>query len=94
MCLNIGTPKNINIPFVPNGKLLVLCAPILTCKPIRVYKIFSCCTLERNDREKESATNHYSFVVSPVTKRVGDVSILTGSSGNIVRHRVKFLCVS
>ena len=24
MCLSIGTPKTINFPFVPNGKLMVL----------------------------------------------------------------------
>ena len=23
-CLNIGTPKTINFPFVPNGKLMIL----------------------------------------------------------------------
>ena len=28
MCLNIGTPKTIIIPFVPNGKLMVLAVPI------------------------------------------------------------------
>ena len=28
MCLNIGTPKTINFPFVPNGKLMVLDVPI------------------------------------------------------------------
>ena len=27
-CLNIGTPKTINFPFVPNGKLMVLGVPI------------------------------------------------------------------
>ena len=29
ICLNIGTPKNINFPFGTNGKLMVLCVPIL-----------------------------------------------------------------
>ena len=29
MCLNIGTPKTINFPFVSNGKLRVLDVPIL-----------------------------------------------------------------
>ena len=27
-CLNIGTPKTINFPFVPNGKLMILSVPI------------------------------------------------------------------
>ena len=27
-CLSIGTPKTINFPFVPNGKLMVLDVPI------------------------------------------------------------------
>ena len=27
-CLNIGTPKAINFPFVPNGKLMILGVPI------------------------------------------------------------------
>ena len=27
-CLSIGTPKTINFPFVPNGKLMVLGVPI------------------------------------------------------------------
>ena len=27
-CLNIGTPKTINFPFVPNGKLMILGVPI------------------------------------------------------------------
>ena len=34
MCLNFGTPMNINFPFGTNGKLMVLGAPIL--KHIRV----------------------------------------------------------
>ena len=34
MCLNIGIPKTINFPFVPNGKIMVLGVPI--DKPIRV----------------------------------------------------------
>ena len=29
MCLNIGTPKNINFPFETNGKLMILGVPIL-----------------------------------------------------------------
>ena len=29
MCLNIGTPKNVNFPFETNGKLMVLGVPIL-----------------------------------------------------------------
>ena len=27
MCLSIGTPKTINFPFVPNGKLIVFRCP-------------------------------------------------------------------
>ena len=27
-CFNIGTPKTINFPFVPNGKLMILGVPI------------------------------------------------------------------
>ena len=34
MCLNIGTPKNINFSFETNGKLMALGVPIL--KHIRV----------------------------------------------------------
>ena len=29
LCLNIVTPKTVNFPFVPNGKLMVLGVPIL-----------------------------------------------------------------
>ena len=29
MCLNIGTPKNINFPFETNGKLMISDVPIL-----------------------------------------------------------------
>ena len=35
MCLNTGTPKNINFSFGTNGKLLALGVPIL--KHFRVY---------------------------------------------------------
>ena len=28
-CLNIGTPKTINFPFVPNGKLMIFRYPII-----------------------------------------------------------------
>ena len=35
MCLNIGTPKILNFPFVPNGKLIILGVPIL--KHFTVY---------------------------------------------------------
>ena len=35
MCLNIGTPKNINFSFETNGKLMALGVPIL--KHFRVY---------------------------------------------------------
>ena len=32
MCLSIGTPKIINFPFVPNGKLIAF-----RCPTIKVY---------------------------------------------------------
>ena len=35
MCLNIGTPKNINFSFETNGKLMALGVPIL--KHFRVF---------------------------------------------------------
>ena len=38
MCLNTGTPKTINFPFVPNGKLMVLGVPIF--KHFRVFKMY------------------------------------------------------
>ena len=31
LCLNIGTPKTINFPFVLNGKLMVIGVPIFVC---------------------------------------------------------------
>ena len=36
-CLNIGTPKTINFPFVPNGKLIFLGVPIFEQIIIRLY---------------------------------------------------------
>ena len=30
MCLNIGTPKSINFPFVPNGNLMFLVSQYLS----------------------------------------------------------------
>ena len=42
MCLSIGTPKILNFPFVPNGKLSILGVPIL--KHITVYFSFLCYT--------------------------------------------------
>ena len=36
-CLNIGTPKNINFPFVPNGKLMILGVQILEHIISRLY---------------------------------------------------------
>ena len=36
-CLGIGTPKTLNFPFVPNGKLMVLGVPIF--KHFRVLAI-------------------------------------------------------
>ena len=36
MCLNIGTPKNINFPFGTNGKSMVLGISVL--KHITVYR--------------------------------------------------------
>ena len=38
MCLNIGTPKNINFSFETNGKLMALGVPIL--KHIRIILPF------------------------------------------------------
>ena len=35
-CLYIGTPKTINFPFVPNGKLMILGVPILEHITIRL----------------------------------------------------------
>ena len=35
-CLSIGTPKTINFPFVPNGKLMVLSVPIFELIGIRL----------------------------------------------------------
>ena len=40
MCLNTGTPKNINFSFETNGKLMALGVPIL--------KHFRVCTLSQN----------------------------------------------
>ena len=37
MCLNIKTPRTINFPFVPIGKLMIL--GVLIFKHIRVYTI-------------------------------------------------------
>ena len=36
-CLNIGTPKTFNFPFVPKGKLMVLGVPIFENIVIRLY---------------------------------------------------------
>ena len=36
-CLNIGTPKTINFPFAPNGKLIFLGVPIFEQIIIRLY---------------------------------------------------------
>ena len=41
MCLSVGTPKTINFPFVPNGKLMVVGVPIL--KHIRVRRFAQKC---------------------------------------------------
>ena len=41
MCLSIGTPKIINFPFVPNGKLSILGVPIFI-KHIRVVFSYHC----------------------------------------------------
>ena len=46
MCLNIGTPKNINFPFETNGKLMIVGVPIL--KHFRV--ILPALTLSRTKR--------------------------------------------
>ena len=39
MCLNIGTPKNINFSFETNGKLMALGVPILKHFRVRVYRL-------------------------------------------------------
>ena len=36
-CLNIGTPKTINFPFVPNVKLMILVVPVFEHIIIRLY---------------------------------------------------------
>ena len=49
MCLSIGTPKIINFPFVPNGKLIIFRYPkikahyslIMMCLNILFYSILS-----------------------------------------------------
>ena len=38
MCLNTGTPKNINFPFGTNGKLMTFDDPVLTCLNIGTPK--------------------------------------------------------
>ena len=43
VCLNIGTPKNINFPFETNGKLMILGVPIL--KHFRVSSSSSRCEI-------------------------------------------------
>ena len=37
MCLNTGTPKNINFSFVTNGKLMALGVPIL-----KHFRVINC----------------------------------------------------
>ena len=41
MCLNIGTPKTINFPFVPNGKFMVLGVPILKHKRVILQTVLN-----------------------------------------------------
>ena len=36
MCFDFGTPKIINFPFFPDGKLMVIGVPLF--KPISTYK--------------------------------------------------------
>ena len=36
-CLNIGTPKTINFPFVPNGKLMIFSVPVFEHIIIRLH---------------------------------------------------------
>ena len=45
MCLNIGTPKNINFPFEINGKLMIL--------GVLMFKHFRVITLINGFRNKE-----------------------------------------
>ena len=40
MCLSIGTPKTINFPFVPNGKLMFFGVPIYMY--MHIIKRLSC----------------------------------------------------
>ena len=35
-CLKIGTPKTINFPFVPNGKLMILSVPVFKHNVMRL----------------------------------------------------------
>ena len=65
-CLSIGTPKTINFPFVPNGKLMFLGVPVLkhfrvgqdsiVCFQIPYFKCstiqFSCLLTYRRSRIK------------------------------------------
>ena len=40
MCLNTGTPKNINFSFETNGKLMALGVPIL-----KHFRVFTACNI-------------------------------------------------
>ena len=42
MCLNIGTPKNINFPFETNGKFMILGVPILKHFRVLLYRTYYC----------------------------------------------------
>ena len=48
---NIGTPKTINFPFVPNGKLIVLGFPILYNTRIGFWDCYG-----KNDLRSDSVT--------------------------------------
>ena len=57
MCLNIGTPKNINFAFETNGKWMALGVPIL--KHFRVYvALTSTCVLLRHTASLQQLLRH------------------------------------
>ena len=75
MCLNIGTPKNINFSFETNGKLMALGVPIL--KHIRVCPIFE---LENGQK---------SFTFSNISIVTEDIYLKLKTSGLISKEEPK-----
>ena len=57
--LNIGTPKILNFPFVPNGKLIILGVPIL--KHITVTLIMCLKTFIQNPFDYIYLRNEFHF---------------------------------